>query len=183
MPEITLIDALLVETPSGEREWSCVVEVDGTPIAYTFPEDTVAIRCAEYGFDPDLDADEVLDLVLGEPFHTDPPGLVRDPRHLHNNPDRDDARAYLRQRTAGRTEVRSRARRPGGDRPPMLPDAVVLLDQDVEPGTALDVLRRSTPRRSERAAEVGAQLDRLRGALKAGQDRPPAETAGERAGP
>lgn len=172
MTQITVVDAVLVEVPTGEREWSCIVEVDGATVAYTFPEDTVAIRCAEYGFDPDTDADEVLGIILAEPFAPNPPGLDRDPRHLHNNPDRDDARAHLRERVAGQgARVAGRARRAGKPRPPRAAGARLLLDVDDEPGDALDVLRANLPRRSERAERVSARLDSMRAELRARRPR------------
>lgn len=162
MPDVTVVDAVLVETPGGAREWSCVVEVDGKTLAYYFPEDTLAIRAAEYGFDPDLDRDELLDIVIHEPFVAQSPDAHRHPRHLHNNPDQADARAYLREQMAGRGRVRTRARRPGEGRPGRASDARVVLDADVEPGTTLDVLRRALPSRSDRAREVGERIDAAR---------------------
>lgn len=146
--DVLVTDALLVEPPGRRPEWASMVQVNDGGRAYSvmhyMPEDTVEIRCAEYGFDPVADRDEVLEIVMREPLTPQDSGMFRHPRFLFNNPNVGDARAFLRERFAGEPPIRTRNRRAGDSRPFVPPEARVMVDSDGEPLAPLAVIRRDT---------------------------------------
>ncbi|MFA5886098.1 MAG: hypothetical protein WDA60_19770 [Acidimicrobiia bacterium] len=90
----------------GRAMWMLETEVtrDGEPpvrLTHVLPADAMAWRAAEYGLDIDRDLDELLEVVLVEPY-LDPPAPGADPFRAEQA----TAREHLR------TRVR-RARRPG----------------------------------------------------------------------
>lgn len=161
--DLTVTDSRLVAVSSGMKLWvSVVILADGMRIQHVMPEDTLEIRAAEYGFDPDDDRDELLEIVIREPLTPDPPGLRDDPRHLWNTTDLPTARELLRERFIGVGRLDSRNRRPTEQRPPLPPGAAVLLDNDDHPDTPLGMLRREMPADRDRMAVIREVVDDTR---------------------
>jgi hypothetical protein len=77
-PRIHTVDAVTERLTNGAPRWAVHhVDQDGNGGGYVFPKDSLEWRAAEYGL---TDADEILDIVLHEPY-------------LPDAPDRDDAAA------------------------------------------------------------------------------------------
>lgn len=77
-PRIHTIDWVAERTANGAPRWAVHhVDQDGNGGGYVFPKDSLEWRAAEYGL---ADVDEILDIVLHEPY-------------LPDAPDRDDAAA------------------------------------------------------------------------------------------
>lgn len=75
---VRTIELLSAELDSGVsppmwRVGQLVTYADGTrqQLLYLLPHDTLEWRCAEYGYDPDTDLEEVLDAVMLEPHEVE----------------------------------------------------------------------------------------------------------------
>jgi hypothetical protein len=82
--ELLSAEQLPDQQPPAWRVTQQVTHDDGSTdtAQYIFPIDTIEWRCGEYGYDPVVDIDEVLDIVLLEP-HVDPVD-PEDDDHLFN---------------------------------------------------------------------------------------------------
>lgn len=174
--DVTITDSRLVALPTGVRLWVSAVAIGGgLRIQHVMPEDTLEIRAAEYGFDPDDDRDDLLEIVIREPLMPDPPGWRDNPRHLWNATDAAESRALLRERFLGVGRLDSRSRRPNETRPGLPRGAAVLLDNDDDPDEPLPMLRREMPASPDRMdmwREVTAETRRrLRAQQVAATDR------------